>query len=98
MHPVVRKLSLFARFSPAEERALQLAFTHTVEVPAKCAVAREHDPPTYMYFLLEGFCSRQKSLPNGRRQILSFMLPGDACDIGVTLLDRRDHSLVAATT
>jgi CRP-like cAMP-binding protein len=98
MHPVIRKLGLFAAFSPAEERALQLAFSHTLEVPAKSAVVREDDPPSYMYFLLEGFCTRQKSLPNGRRQILSFMLPGDACDIGITLLDRRDHTVVAATT
>lgn len=95
MHPIVRKLGLFAQFTPEEQRAVLLAFSQTLQVPAKSPVAREDDPPSHVYFLLDGFCTRQKTLPNGRRQILSLVLPGDACDVGVTLLDRRDHSLVA---
>lgn len=33
-------------------------------------------------------------MEDGRCQIIAFMLPGDSCDIGVSRLDRRDHSLV----
>src|SRR5688500_3356920 len=95
MHPVVRKLSVFANFTPEEASALEAACAKTVAVPAHTDVARAEDPPISVFFLLSGLICRHKMLPSGRRQILSFMIPGDSCDIGVTVLERRDHSLTA---
>jgi CRP-like cAMP-binding protein len=95
MHPVVRKLSTFANLSPEEAGAIALAFSSTIDVPAHATVAREDDPPLNVFFVLDGLVCRHKALPNGRRQILSFMIPGDSCDVGVSVLERRDHSLTA---
>lgn len=93
MHPVVRKLNIFASLSPEEASAIGLVCSDIVELPAHRAIAREDEPAINVFLLLEGFVARHKMLPSGRRQILAFMTPGDTCDVGVTLLARRDHSL-----
>lgn len=97
MQPVLRKLSLFAEFSPEEAAAIELAFTQIIDVREDTEITREDDPPDSVHFLLEGFICRQKLLPDGSRQILAFVLPGDPCDVGVSVLDRLDHTLVAMT-
>jgi len=97
MHPVIRKLSTFATFSSEEVGALESTLADLVEVRANTLVAREDEHADHALFLLEGFMCRQKFLPNGDRQILSLVLPGDGCDVGVSLLDRRDHSILAKT-
>lgn len=56
------------------------------------------DHVTSVYFLLEGWAARYKVLEDGRRQIVSFVLPGDLCDPYCFLLDRTDHSVGAITT
>jgi CRP-like cAMP-binding protein len=56
---------------------------------------REEDPPGGIVFLLEGQAVRHKNLESGNRQILSVMVAGDACDLGVSILERRDHSISA---
>ena len=36
-------------------------------------------------------------LPDGGRQIMAFMLPGDFCDIHIAVLEEMDHSIVTLT-
>jgi CRP-like cAMP-binding protein len=98
MHPVVRKLSIYATFSSEEESALGLAFTQTFEVGPKTPVVFQDDPPQTTLFLLKGFASRRKALSDGRDQILAFMIAGDACDMGVALLEKRDHGISTLST
>lgn len=43
--------------------------------------------------LLTGFASRQRLLTNGDIQILSFVIPGDMCDLPSLLLKPIDHSI-----
>ena len=44
-------------------------------------------------YLQEGFVSRNKSLPDGARQIVSFHLPGDMVDLQSVLLTISDHGI-----
>ena len=98
MHPVIRKLSVFASFSQVEESAVALALGNIHVIKVGQSFGRQDDRPDGLRFLISGFACRHKLIENGQRQILSFMLPGDGCDMGVTLLERRDHSLTALTT
>jgi CRP-like cAMP-binding protein len=45
--------------------------------------------------VLRGFAIRYKLLPDGRRQIVGYCLPGDLCDVRVTLFEHMDHSIGA---
>lgn len=95
MHPVVRKLSIFTAFEEDEAKAIAGAFGRCRAVGARRAIVREEDPPGGIVFLLDGQAVRHKFLESGRRQILSVMIAGDACDLGVSILERRDHSISA---
>ena len=57
----------------------------------------EGDPPDSVKVVLEGWVARYKQLRDGRRQILSLLIPGDISDWNVFVLDRMDHSLGSLT-
>jgi CRP-like cAMP-binding protein len=98
MQAVVRKLGLFAILSQEEESALALLLSQTFALRAGQDLVHQDEHQPTLFFLLEGFACRHKQLPDGRRQILSFLLPGDGCDLGVTMLPRRDHTTTALST
>jgi CRP-like cAMP-binding protein len=47
--------------------------------------------------MLSGWAARYKSLRDGSRQIVDFVIPGDFCDLHVALLSEMDHGIVALT-
>ncbi len=57
----------------------------------------EGDPVDCVRVLLSGWLYRYKTLEDGRRQIVNFVLPGETCDAFVFLLPRMDHSIGALT-
>lgn len=57
----------------------------------------EGDPPDRVRVILSGWLTRYKTLEDGRRQIVSLLLPGDTCDAQVYLLRRMDHSIGTLT-
>lgn len=50
-----------------------------------------------MFVMLEGWACRYKILPSGTRQIMAFLMPGDACDLHIKLLAEMDHSIQTIT-
>jgi CRP-like cAMP-binding protein len=94
---LVRKLERFAPLIDAEKSALSTAIGQVKSFGAHEDIAREGDPSACVNVVLAGFASRQKLLPDGRRQIIGFLLPGDICDVRVFLLRRMDHSISAIT-
>jgi CRP-like cAMP-binding protein len=67
------------------------------EVAARRDLIREGDRPRSVFLILEGWAGRYKQLPDGRRQVVSFFVPGDLCDINVYILREMDHSVGAIT-
>lgn len=51
----------------------------------------EGDRPRSVAILTEGFACRYKALSDGRRQIVSFHVPGDALDLQSLFIERADH-------
>ncbi|SKA26907.1 cAMP-binding domain of CRP or a regulatory subunit of cAMP-dependent protein kinases [Consotaella salsifontis] len=58
---------------------------------------REGDQPTVINLFLDGWGRRYKDLPDGRRQVVSFFVPGDLCDLNIFILRQMDHSIGALT-
>jgi CRP-like cAMP-binding protein len=96
---LVRKLEQFVRLSPADRAMLARAASERVRNFAPRAdIAREGDRPTEVHLILTGWACRYKQLEDGRRQIVSFFLPGDICDLNVFILREMDHSIGTITS
>lgn len=51
----------------------------------------------HVCFLIEGIACRYTMLPNGSRQILGYILPGDMCDLESLTIGALDHSVSLLT-
>ncbi len=92
---------LLGRYMPldAEDRAA-VSVLETGPIctrDARCDIAREGENPTVIRLLVSGWACRYKDLPDGRRQIVGFFLPGDFCDLNIYILSELDHSIGALT-
>ncbi|MEI9849792.1 MAG: Crp/Fnr family transcriptional regulator [Sphingomonas sp.] len=82
----------------AEDRALLESVCEGARaVPARYDLIREGDKPGPVFIMLEGWACRYKLLPEGGRQIMAFLMPGDFCDMHVAVLDEMDHSIATLT-
>jgi len=66
-------------------------------VPARQDLIREGDEPGPIFIILRGWACRYKLLPEGTRQITSFLMPGDCGDLHACVLDRMEHSIATLT-
>lgn len=48
-----------------------------------------------VFTLVTGFACRYKMAPDGRRQIIGLLLPGDICGLGMFIRQQVDHSVSA---
>lgn len=93
--PWLNKLSALAPLTAEERHALAGAATRTVVVRAGQDIVAEGRPVDACHVLLDGFAVRYKLLPQGRRQIVHFGLPGDALDLDAMITGRLDHAVGA---
>nr|WP_294518990.1 Crp/Fnr family transcriptional regulator [uncultured Rhodopila sp.] len=78
-------------------RALDAAGSREEQFDARQDIVREGAVPHAVFVLQAGLACRYRILRDGRRQITSFLIPGDICDLYVFLLRRMDHSIGAIT-
>jgi CRP-like cAMP-binding protein len=91
------KLCGYAELSEEEIAALDKATSRPREHEARSDLIREGDQPGPVLVVLEGWAFRYKILPNGTRQIMAFLMAGDACDLHIGLLAEMDHSIQTVT-
>lgn len=96
-NPVIRKLEHGARLSPADRALLDELTSQVTEVAAHQDLAREGDTGAEVHVVLSGFACRYKSLPDGGRQIMAWLVPGDFCDLHLAVLGEMDHSIATLT-
>lgn len=65
------------------------------DYPKGADLVREGERPTALRVVLSGWAQKYKQLPDGRRQILALVLPGQSCDLDLFTVVRADHSLSA---
>ncbi|GJD60685.1 Crp/Fnr family transcriptional regulator [Methylobacterium frigidaeris] len=98
MNPLIRKLERFSRLSDADKRLLQQAATaRIVNYDTHQDIIAEGEEPRDVNLILAGWVCRYKQLADGSRQIMSFLLPGDLCDLNIFILRRMDHALGTLT-
>ena len=91
------RLDAYTRLSEDDRAAVAKLARTSREVAARRDIIREGDKPRVVNLLLSGWGCRYKSLPDGRRQIVGFFIPGDFCDLNVYVLKEMDHSIGAIT-
>lgn len=96
-HHLIRKLEHFTRLSGEDKQALEGLAQKVRVVAAHQDIIREGERPDYVKLILEGWACRYKQLEDGRRQIISFFVPGDLCDEHVYVLRKMDHSIASLT-
>jgi CRP-like cAMP-binding protein len=92
-NPFLRKLEGFVPLPEADRAALRKVSENAQAIPARTDLVREGAPPAGVFLILEGFACRYKLRANGTRQIMAYLVPGDACDFDVALLQAMDHSI-----
>lgn len=93
----VRKLGTYVPLGSADRAALEAALTSVRTVERRgCILAEGREAPG-AHVVLSGVACRYKLLPDGRRQILDFLLPGDLCDGHALFLARMDHAVAAVS-
>lgn len=93
----VKKLKALVELTPSDETALESVTAEPRSYNPRQDLIREGDEPGPMFVVLEGWVCRYKILPSGSRQIMAFLMPGDACDLHIMLLAEMDHSIQAVT-
>jgi CRP-like cAMP-binding protein len=93
----IAKLSAASILSDSDRQVLATLCANVRDVPAKRDVISEGDSPEHVHIVLEGWLARYKVMHDGSRQITAFLLPGDICDLHVTILAKMDHGIVAVT-
>jgi len=93
LNPLIRKLDRFAKLSDDERRLLDGVCREVKAFDRHQDIISEGDRPENVHLLLEGWASRYKLLSNGERPIMAFLIPGDLCDMHVSLLNQMDHSI-----
>ena len=91
------RLEAFTRLSPEDKAALaNLSKVSRVVAPRRDLI-REGERPNFVHLMVDGWACRYKTLPDGRRQVVAFFVPGDFCDLNVYILKQMDHSIAAIT-
>lgn len=93
----IDKLHGFSPLSPDEVKVLAKATANPRKFARRIDLIREGDRPGPVFVVLEGWACRYKILPNGTRQVLAYLMPGDSCDLHIGLLAEMDHSIQAIT-
>lgn len=92
-HALIRKLESFETLSDQDRSALNALVPRFRQVGAGVDLINEGDNPENVHLIVDGFACRYKILPNGQRQIMAYLVPGDFCDLNVFILDQMDHSI-----
>jgi CRP-like cAMP-binding protein len=93
----LRACGLFKPVTPEELATINDMKKQHIKLPAGAEIVRAGDDSPELYTLYSGWAFRFKTLPDGRRQILNFLLPGDLLGLQAAMFDAAMHGIEALT-
>ena len=94
-HPLLEKLRLLSDLDPLEEDVISDLSQKTVELERGQSLLMPEEDTVCL--VLDGWACRYKILDDGRRQIISFVLPGDLTGVRACLFGVSDYESEALT-
>ncbi len=91
---LTRKLELFGLLPVEDKQFLESLTGSAQSVASHKDLIREGDSPTEVQLVLEGMACRYKVLPDGKRSIFAYLVPGDFCDLNIFILKEMDHNIM----
>lgn len=85
----------FRDFEPSELKFVSSFKTGELLAETGATLLSEGAHSVHLYTLLSGWAFRYKTLADGRRQILNYMLPGDLVGLQGTIIGEMQHSVEA---
>ncbi|MPY73579.1 MAG: helix-turn-helix domain-containing protein [Alphaproteobacteria bacterium] len=95
-NPLTRKLRMFTFLSDREVKWLESATAEMKTVAPRHELVSPESVGN-VFVLQMGWAYRYKALPDGRRQVLNFVLPGDFIGLRAHFFGIADHSIVTLT-
>lgn len=93
----LRRHDLFATFSDQHLKAIQKFKVGEITVDPGTPLLLEGSNSPQLFTALRGMGLRYKTLPNGRRQVLNFVFPGDFLGLQAGLMNEMGHSIEATS-
>ena len=93
----LRATNAFKPVTNQELMSIEAFRMGTSHVAAGRAIISEQSPVDKLFTLYAGWAFRYKTLSDGRRQILNFLLPGDFIGLQQEFADRPMHGIEALT-
>jgi CRP-like cAMP-binding protein len=93
----LRQLEAFRPFTKEELSFVASFKTGEFSAEARAMILQEGASSAHLYTVLSGWGFRYTLLPDGRRQILNFVLPGDLIGLQASVAKEMKHSVEALT-
>jgi CRP-like cAMP-binding protein len=93
LDPFIRKLEHGADLSDEDRHVLRRLICQVRPIGAREDIIKEGDKPENVHVIVSGYACRYKVLSDGTRQIMAWLVPGDLCDLHVTILGEMDHAI-----
>lgn len=94
---LARKLTQFIELSPDELGCLERLQAQNRSFARRVNLQSEGESGQHCFVLQDGWASCYKLLPDGRRQIINFAIPGDFLGLRSVLFRVSDHSVDSVT-
>lgn len=96
--PLLARLAQLIEPADADLAALRVLCSSPQQAASGTQLASEGTARQAAILIHTGWAMRHRSLPDGRRQIIDFMLPGDFCDPSIFVSGRSDSAVTSITT
>lgn len=93
----LRGMKVFRKFTADELKFVSTFKIGEITLEPGQVLLPEGESTPYLFTVLSGWLFRHKALPDGRRQILNFALPGDFIGMQATVFTEMQHTVETLT-